>query len=126
MAGRSAFLQADDIGVNLHFDDDADATPALNIDGGPTKLTVVTINNLSLASKVYFHAWDNGNPVMGTTPQDYQIPVAASSKQTVSFGAGVDFEALSYAVTTDKGTTANTSPATPPDAYLNTSTTGGD
>lgn len=126
MPGRSSFLQAELLGVNMHYDQDADATPQMNIDGHATSLLGVTVDNTALANKVYLHFWDTGNPVMGTTPQHYQLPVAANAKQTLLFGReGVSFQSLSYAVTTDKGTSANTNPATPPVAYLNT-VIGGD
>ncbi len=120
MAGLSVTGFAKQNGMQLAFDDDADATVVTNLDGGPTTLNFLYCDNNALASIVYMHVWNAGNPVIGTDPADHQFPVPASGRQEIIFVNGQCDVGLSYAVTTDKGTTANTSPGTPPNLYLKT------
>jgi hypothetical protein len=119
MAGLAIFQNAKSLGVNLAFDDDADATAAKNLDGGATQCRCFVMDNSALASIVYLRMWDNTAPVVGTTAADYQFPVPASKKRTIIMTATFD-DGLTYVVTTDTGTTANTDPGAPPDLYAAT------
>jgi hypothetical protein len=119
MAGLAIFQNAKALGVNLAYDDDADATAAKNLDGGATECRCFVVDNTGLANIVYLRMWDHTAPVVGTTAADYQLPVPASKKHVIIVTTKFD-EGLSYVVTTDTGTTANTSPGVPPDLYAAT------
>lgn len=116
MAGVSKIPSGQSFG--LSFDDDCDATPTQDIDSGPTTLFGGLVTN-AVAAVEYLHLWNQRSPVMGTTPQDCQIPCPASDDFTFFVVEGGRFDiALSYAMTSDKGTAANTSPAVPTDVRL--------
>lgn len=105
----------------LAFDDDADGTVFKDVDNGPTQLFVIQEESAQ-AAITYIQLWDDKSPVIGTDAQDFQIPVAASGNQYINLIYGGYFlNGLSWACTTDKGTTANTSPGTPPDFWVQTS-----
>ncbi len=122
MAGVSAIPIGNQLRVNLAFDDDCDRTVIDNIDAGPTDVFLLVVDNTQYGTKVYVHIWDDEDPVIGTDGQDFQFPVAASTKSTFEFREGLPFSrGASFACSTGAGTGASGEPATPPDVYLSTS-----
>lgn len=95
-----------------------------NIDLTATNLLSVHVDNSSYATLVYWKAWDHVDPVVGTTPPDYQVPIPANGNRTIHLRGNLSLggvrmkNGLSYAVTTDPGTTGNSAPATPPTIYI--------
>ena len=119
MAGAAALQFPDILGVQSYFDDDADATVAKNVGGGPVRLYGVYVSNTAYAVKVYLKIWNHVNPVVGTTPPNIQIPVPVSGVHSAIWKGGLPLSVgLSYAVTTDAGTAGVANPATPPDVYF--------
>lgn len=118
MAGTSALQFPDVLGIQSHFDDDADATVAKNIGGGPVRLYAVLVNNSAYATKVYLKIWNHADPAIGVTEPNIQVPITLSEWQSMEWKGGLPLSiGLSYAVTTDAGLgVAN--PATPPDVWF--------
>lgn len=122
MAGISKLPDPSQQGIDSLFDDDADATAANDVMGGPCTLVSLTCVNADVGA-VYVKLWDAGTAVVGTDDMDFQFYCAVGTT-TIDFVldgtyAGARFATgLCYAVTTDAGTAGNTSPATPVDLYL--------
>lgn len=89
-----------------------DTTVFQNIDLGGTTLRGAHFKNGSGASAAYVHLWNDAVPVLGTTAQHAQIPLATSQELTVFVVQGGAFSTgLSVAATSDRGTVASTNPA---------------
>jgi len=120
MAGLSMYHNGKTLGMNCAFDDDVDATASDNIDQGPTNLKAIFLTNED-ASIVYLKLWNDKDPVVGTDGPWCQFPIAASEDACVVCPNGVAFsEGLSFASTTDAGTSGTTDPTTPYNVYITT------
>lgn len=124
MASVTAFPDGRGLGSNLLFDTSGDNTPANDVESGAT--TVYGIHAINAHSAiVYLNIYNTAAPAQGTTAQSFQFPVAASGgTRTITFPGGLSLDNLSWSATTDTGTSASTSPATPLDVYFFTN--GGD
>lgn len=88
-----------------------DTTVFQNLDLGGTTLKGLHLKNASGAAIGYFHLYDSKTPVLGTTAQSAQIPLAISQELTVFVVQGGSFATgLSIAATSDKGTAAVAAP----------------
>ena len=97
---------------------DAVATAETDVRAGPTTLIAVYVTNIVAATVVYLKFYDNADPTIGTTEPDevYEIEGSAGgnaghTRILVNGLTGLAFaNALSYAVVTDGGGTAGTTP----------------
>ena len=99
--------------LKLTRDTDSDATSESNINSGAATLYLIQIDNSANASqKVFWKAYNNTAPTVGTTAPDLVIPVAGGATVRCAIAAGIVFgTGLSFA-TVLAGGTANTSSPT--------------
>ena len=100
-------------GIVLIHDATANATPESNVRSGATTVRRVVIGNPNPAA-VYFKAYNNTAPTVGTTDPDLILPAAASAtaSYTIPNGGHTFGTALSFAVVTSAGTGGTSNPAT--------------
>lgn len=97
--------------LRVLVDTDCDATAELNVNDGAATVITIEIDNTLNGAISYFKAWNNANPVVGTTAPDLILRVNASVTRTFVFPAGLSFvTALSYACVTAAGTAGTTNP----------------
>jgi hypothetical protein len=118
MAGLSNIPLGEDLGVNIHFDDDCDATPSSDVDYGATKLYAILAINGMAAEDAYLKLYNKAKPVVGTDAPDEEYLVPANDYHLFVCPAGLSFDNLSFAACTAGGTAASTDPTTPIDVYL--------
>jgi len=119
--GRAFFDEG--AGLGMVYDDSQNGVIVSDLDNGPTDLRGLIVFNTNAATE-YLHLWDDRGPTLGTTPQDFTLPMASSKHLYVAVVKGGRFRnGLSYACTSDTGTIANTPPAIA--MRVTTTTTGG-
>lgn len=92
--------------------DDATAAVLSNPCGVPVLLDAMIVDNPNTVP-VYVHMYDAITPVLGTDPQQYQLPLPPESRQAYVFDGARFGVGLSWAVSTDRGTGAHSAPASP-------------
>lgn len=103
--------QASPLAARLVEETAANATSKNNVTGAAGILYSIDIDNPN-ASPVYLKIYDNAAPTVGTTPADWVIKIAASSRRAMAFHLGLAFSALSFAVVTGADQANVTSPST--------------
>ena len=100
-------------GLRRTIDSNSDSSAENNIRSGAAVLHLAEFINSSSSQRVYFKAYNNTAPTIGTTAPDMVIPVQAGKTVSMailnggySFGTG-----LSFATVTVGGTTGTTSPS---------------
>jgi hypothetical protein len=107
-----------ELGFQVAEDTAASETVVQDLDNGETEVRAMLIESTNVLA-LYLHMWASRKVVIGTDAQDFQLPIPAGTGNTyfMLLDGGYFQPGFSYAVTSDKGTTAGVGPVTPPTIY---------
>lgn len=106
---------------HLTFDDDSDATGSDDVRSGATTLYAIQVEDKATAI-AHVKLYDHQAPVIGTTDPDFIFPAKSGENDTwVCVGGAIFANGLSWATVTEAGTAGTSSPGTPQDIRVVTS-----
>ena len=102
--------QASPLAARLVEETAATSTAEDNVTGGAGALYMIDVDNPN-ATAVYLKLFNDANPSLGSTPADWVFRIAATSRRAIAIPLGLDFTALSFAVTLNPDESDVTAPA---------------
>ena len=95
------------------------ASLGVNVSEGPGRLFLARADNIKDQSNpVYLKIYDVVGPVLGTTYPCLVLKVAAGTSTTFHFPYGLEFDSLSFGITSDANPISTNNPNTSTGVYL--------
>ena len=106
----SVSTQVSPVGSKLVVETSAGATADNNVLGTAGVIYMIDVDNASNGAASYLKVYDNAAPVVGTTPPDLIVRVAAGVRRSLVVPEGMAYAAVSFACVTAGGTAGTTAP----------------